>query len=499
MEKLSESKASVLVIVANPSLQNEMDELLRGTTFRLEFANTAKAGLRRADEMLPTAILLDIDPALESYETCRRLRANPLLGNIPLIMLHSRQNRDERAAGLSAGADDFIEKPLDGLELLSRLGTMTRLNTQRLLLLHLSRFTWMAEHAQEGYLLLDRGANILYANERAAELLNLAEEYIGLPFIPAVERAYLPEPGSVWENWLEEPESCFLVQPETPTARAAWVVLESHEIDLGSEYQRIVRLRDVTERMSIFQDMRRFHTVVAHKLRTPMSIMVSNLGIIKNKLDMLSPEEIRAYAQTAIGGADRLANEIRKILTYIDAPLALNLGQPARLDIFPEMLAETCQLLSLARVTLSLPEHLRQETIALTPDALEMVFHELLENARKFHPEHEPAVDISIGQTSPGFINIRVADNGMNLTPEQLRWAWLPYVQGEKDFTGELPGMGLGFPMVATLLWKAGGDLHLRNRSDGPGIVVEMKIPLESTIRQLERDASPYRHRSSQG
>ena len=224
-----------------------------------------------------------------------------------------------------------------------------------------------------------------------------------------------------------------------------------------------------------------------------MSIMVTNLGIIKNKMDMMSPEDIREYAQGAIGGAERLANEIRKILTYIDAPLALNLGQPARLELVPGMLAETCRLLELEQVILSLPENLHEQTIALTPDALEMILHELLENARKFHPEHIPTVDISIGQTTPGFINIRVADNGMNLTPEQLRWAWLPYVQGEKDFTGELPGMGLGFPMVATLLWKAGGDLRLRNRSDGPGIVVEMRVPLESTIRQVERDAAPYR------
>ncbi len=483
---------TILVILANHSLQEEMDELLRGTTFRLEYANTPESGLRQSQELLPNAIVLDIDPELESYETCRRLRANRMLGNIPIIMLYSRHDRDERAAGLSAGADDFIEKPFDGLELLSRLGTITRLNTQRALLSHLTRFTWMADHAQEGYLLLDRAGSILYANERAIELLNLAEDFTGLPFVAVVERAYLPEPESAWEHWLTEPEPCFLVQPETPTARAAWVIVESHEMDMSSDYQRIVRLRDVTERMNIYQDMRRFHTVVAHKLRTPMSIMVSNLGIIKNKMDMLSPEEIRDYARGAIGGADRLANEIRKILTYIDAPLALNLGQPARLDTLPGMLAETCRLLNLGQVLLSLPEHLREQTIALTPDALEMIFHELLENARKFHPEHAPTVDISIGQTTPGFINIRVADDGLNLTPEQLHWAWLPYVQGEKDFTGELPGMGLGFPMVATLLWKAGGDLRLRNRPDGPGIVVEMKIPLESTIRQLERDAAPY-------
>ncbi len=484
--------STILVILSNPHLRQEMDELLRGTALRVEFADSAAQGLEKAEALLPITIVIDIDPSLDSLEICRRLRAARLFRNTPLIMLSARENRDERAIALSAGADDFLEKPLDGLELLARLGTISRLNAQRLLVSHLTRFTWMVEHAQEGYLMLDQTGAILYANERAIELLNLAEDFTGLSFINAVERIYLPEPENTWSNWLAEPEPCFLVQPETPTARAAWIVIEALEMDLGSDYQRVVRLRDVTERMSIFQDMRRFHTVVAHKLRTPMSIMVSNLNIIKNKMEMMSPAEIVEYTRGAIGGAERLANEIRKILTYIDAPLALNLGEPASLKIVPGILAETSKLLGLEQVILSLPEELHACVLALTPDALEMILHELLENARKFHPSHTPTVEVSISQAALGMINMRVADNGINLTIEQLRWAWLPYVQGEKDFTGELPGMGLGFPMVATLLWKAGGDLRLRNRPDGPGLVVEMKIPLESTLRNLQRDATPY-------
>ena len=101
-------------------------------------------------------------------------------------------------------------------------------------------------------------------------------------------------------------------------------------------------------------------------------------------------------------------------------------------------------------------------------------------------------MEVTVGQNDDGYIRIRVVDNGQTLSTEQLTWAWLPYVQGEKDFTGELPGMGLGLPMVATLVWKAGGDLWLRNRPDGPGVIVELKIPLESTARKFERPAAPY-------
>ncbi|RPH62184.1 MAG: response regulator [Chloroflexi bacterium] len=483
----------ILFIVANPSTRQSLDDMLSGTNITFEFAETSERGLKRATQLLPIAIVLDIDiPALDSYETCRRLRANPLLRSVPVVMLCDHSERDDRAAGLSAGADDFLDKPLDGLELLSRLHTITRLNTYRLLLNDLTRFSWMVEHAQEGYLMLDKAGGIQYANESAVSFLNLPEDFQNLPFNKVVERLYVPEPAEVWESWLEDPSPCYLIQPESPTARAVWVVLEALDTPLDLESHRIVRLRDVTERMSLYQDMRRFHTVISHKLRTPMSMFYTSISILKNRMANLSPEDVKKMMETAITGTDRLAEEVRRILTYVDAPLALNLGKPVNLGALPEMVQSISETLRLRNVLLSLPVDLRPTVIALTPDALEIILHELLDNARKFHPSQNPQVEISIGQMDEDHIRIRVADDGMTLSVEQLAWAWLPYFQSEKDFTGEIPGMGLGFPMVVTLVWKAGGTLHLMNRPDGPGVIVDINIPLESTMRKMERSAAPF-------
>jgi nitrogen fixation/metabolism regulation signal transduction histidine kinase len=115
-----------------------------------------------------------------------------------------------------------------------------------------------------------------------------------------------------------------------------------------------------------------------------------------------------------------------------------------------------------------------------------------MDNSRKFHPSQAPRLEISIQKMEDGFIHIRVVDDGLNLSAEQLDWAWVPYFQNEKDFTGEIAGTGLGFPMVATLVWKASGTLRLRNRPDGPGVIVDLNIPLEATLRKVERSAAPY-------
>ena len=55
---------------------------------------------------------------------------------------------------------------------------------------------------------------------------------------------------------------------------------------------------------------------------------------------------------------------------------------------------------------------------------------------------------------------------------------WTPYIQGEKYFTGEAPGMGLGLPLVATLVWQVGGEVRLANRTDGSGVEVTLLMPL---------------------
>ena len=103
--------------------------------------------------------------------------------------------------------------------------------------------------------------------------------------------------------------------PPCWSARTAWVLLDALDTMLGAAYHRVVRLRDVTERMSIYQDMRRFHTVVAHKLRTPMSMLVSSMALLKSRLDQLSGDEVKELVRSSIKGVDRLATQVQEILT----------------------------------------------------------------------------------------------------------------------------------------------------------------------------------------
>ena len=83
--------------------------------------------LRTASELQPDLILLDLMlPDIEGVEVLRRLRADPLTRDIPVIIITARQDRDAKMRALHMGADEFLSKPIDDQMLLARLRSLLR-------------------------------------------------------------------------------------------------------------------------------------------------------------------------------------------------------------------------------------------------------------------------------------------------------------------------------------------------------------------------------------
>lgn len=101
---------------------------------RLELANyithTAKDGLEAMeliDKVRPRAILLDINmPRLDGFGVLERLRADPQLREIPVLVLTARNSGDDVKRAIALGARDFLAKPFDHLKLMQRLQRLIR-------------------------------------------------------------------------------------------------------------------------------------------------------------------------------------------------------------------------------------------------------------------------------------------------------------------------------------------------------------------------------------
>ena len=83
--------------------------------------------LQIASDERPDIILLDVMmPGMDGFETCRRLKADPVTRHIPVVLVTALDGREDKIKGLDAGADDFVTKPIDDVILFARVKSLVR-------------------------------------------------------------------------------------------------------------------------------------------------------------------------------------------------------------------------------------------------------------------------------------------------------------------------------------------------------------------------------------
>ena len=100
---------------------------LRQSGLDAEGFPSAESFFQACSESLPDLILLDIMlPGDDGLSVLRRIRKNPLMANLPVMMLTAKGTEFDKVQGLDAGADDYLAKPFGMLELVSRCNALLR-------------------------------------------------------------------------------------------------------------------------------------------------------------------------------------------------------------------------------------------------------------------------------------------------------------------------------------------------------------------------------------
>ena len=77
---------------------------------------------------LPDLVLLDVMmPGMDGFEVCRRIKSDPAIAHIPVVMVTALSEPADKIQGLEAGADDFLTKPVDDISLFARVKSLLRL------------------------------------------------------------------------------------------------------------------------------------------------------------------------------------------------------------------------------------------------------------------------------------------------------------------------------------------------------------------------------------
>ena len=482
---------TVLIADDEPLGQETLASLLSPLGYQLIFASNGAEALRLASTTLPDLILLDVMmPGMDWFEVCRRLRECAPLADVPIIMLTALDDRDSRLRGIEAGADDFVSKPYDRIELRARVRTITRLNRFRRMVSERTKFEWVVEHSDDGYLVVEASGAISYANPRARFYLGApAAGEIASSFLELADNQYRLKPYTSWGDWFGLPadqraSSRVLVRPASDDA--AIFMLQVALLDMAPEPgpRCLIRLRDVSASVTNQHAVWSFQSLIRHKLSTSLTQLTGGLRLIEGLALVPVEGTLAEILSIVLHGATRLQSDINDIFQYIDVPALIGSAQGhCPVADLPHIIAEVNANLTIT--TLLIQDSTGWEpsdySLAISRHGLQLIIGELIENARKFHPTQDPVIEIATARDNDALL-LHVRDDGRSLAPDQLAKVWLPYYQGERFFTGQVPGMGLGLPMVASLLWRIGGLCQIVNREPGPGVEVEIRIPFAERV-----------------
>jgi diguanylate cyclase (GGDEF)-like protein len=124
---------TVLVVDDDPDIARFIEVNLRTHGYDVYLASDGVEALQRAFELHPSLMLVDVMmPRMDGFQVVERLRADPRTANVSIIILTAKALTADKVLGLTAGADDYIIKPFDPVELVARVkGTLRRAREMR--------------------------------------------------------------------------------------------------------------------------------------------------------------------------------------------------------------------------------------------------------------------------------------------------------------------------------------------------------------------------------
>lgn len=116
----------ILIVEDQPDICKLIRMTLEFGDFEIHEAHDGESGLNMARATMPTVMLLDVmmPGLLDGYQVCSRIKQDPSLRGIQVVMLTARGQATDLAAGEAAGADAYLVKPFSPLELIERVEAM---------------------------------------------------------------------------------------------------------------------------------------------------------------------------------------------------------------------------------------------------------------------------------------------------------------------------------------------------------------------------------------
>ncbi|AUX41828.1 uncharacterized protein SOCE26_032530 [Sorangium cellulosum] len=453
-----EARADTLLIVDDvPANLAVAIAHLEDQGFDVAVAQEGEEALERAELLQPDLILLDVllTPAMDGFETCRRLKAADATREIPVIFMTALADTADKVAGFEAGGVDYVTKPFQLDEVVARIRTHVAM--------HAMRRKIAAQNAQ----LLQEIAT----RER---------------FESALRRAHDELERRVAERTAELAEANVTLKAEIAErerAEAEREALLASEQAARSKAEAADRLKD------------EFLTALSHELRTPLTAIVGWAQLLRTgMLDAATMQRGFDVIERNSWAELQVIEDLLDVSALVSGKMTLQ-AQPVRLATVVRAAFDGLKVAADAKgVSVSMALSPRDGKVWGDGSRLQQVVWNLLSNAIKFTP---PGGNVAVSlEQIDSVAQIRVSDTGEGISEAFLPHVFERFRQADSAVLRQRGGLGLGLSIVRHLVEMHGGTVRGESDGVGKGATFTVHLPL---MPAAEEAAVPARAGAREG
>ncbi|MCD4807796.1 MAG: response regulator [Methanococcoides sp.] len=452
-------------------------------------------------EQLPDLVLLNSNlPEIDGHEVCRILKGEESNNILPVIMITSIMDDDEKTKAIESKADDLLVRPLDVLELTTRVRSLLRMKgLHGQLIKERDQAQKYVDVAGSIIGVIGKDLKVTLVNQKACDVLGYPkDEIIGKNWFDAFLPAYIRE--RIKEGYMGVLEG-ELVPPEYSEKPIITKTNEErlifwHDVVLRDEENNIVGTissgDDITERKIAEKAMEeanrelelldtikdQFLTNLNHELRTPL-ISIKGFTELMLKEDMGPINDAQKNAIDAVlRNSDRLRNLVESLL-YVSGEHTKNI----RYNMVPlcptAIIEEIIEDLSVAikKKGLTIETDIQEDLpiIQGDTDRLKRMINHLLDNAIKFTPEGGK-ITVSALSDSESII-VTIEDTGIGIPKELLSNIFSRFYQVDGSTRRKYGGTGVGLHICKKIIEAHNGLISVSSKIE-EGTILRVKLPI---------------------
>jgi len=478
----------VIVIDDEEGMREGMRRVLERRGFLVRTARDGETALQLLDEAPSDVALVDLKmPGIDGFKVTEQITRR-FAGRTVVVIVSALATVEAAVEVTQHGAFDFLVKPFtpdDLLQVVNRAVQQWRLIREREKYLselaserNLSHQMIASMH--EGVVVLNIRCEPVLMNPRAEHFLGRRfRDGVTLPdLFPDLETAALIE-GVVRAQGKKPESKVFQLKmgeaeaglPAGTRASGAWEGMLQLSVSAllrdGEASGAIVILTDVTESWKAEQDKKRFVSMVAHELKSPLSAIINYLNVVLTGMFDDNPAKIREMVERCKIHGEALLDLVRDLL-YINSREVGKIAKSIEALDLREVLAAQLEFFKgqseKRRLVTVLEAPLEAYPVSADRGDLDRIFMNLISNGIKYNRE-KGSLSVRIDDEGSAW-EISVTDTGIGMSEAELKCIFQEFYRVKSRKTSGIAGTGLGLATVTRVLGEYGGRIRVQSKPD---------------------------------